>query len=249
MPGRINLDHLPRIPEKDQGLTNKVTQTAEQLKELLAANKPLNLYQRGWLAQYDEVWGHGELKSTIFEEITTTTTTQRRAIELQQEKLSPDAEMQRYEGQRLDRVLGVISDVQKESTRALGRVLDEITKERIEMKDERNEMRQFVRQIFMDQRSLTELAFQQLGAAHKTSLEAMDVMKEGIRAKGEAEAVGIAVQAQANAAAQEAQKAQANVKDTIKNKLEDTLLVGLANKFGLDVPLPTNGKPPETKKE
>lgn len=242
MAGRINLDHLPRIPEKDQGITNKVEQTAAQLKEMLAAEQPLNLYQRGWLAQYDDVWGHGELKASLFEEITTTTTTQRRALELNAQKIAPEAETQRYEGQRLDRVLGVISDVQKESTRTLGRVLDEIKEERNQIKEERNEHRQFVRQLFMDQRSLLELSFQQLGKANEMSLEAMEVMKEGIRAKGEAEAIGIAVQSQANSAAEHAAKEKDAVKDGLRTKLEDTLIMGIANKFGMGVdsiPKPT----------
>ncbi len=235
MSGRINLDHLPRIPDKDQGITNKVEQTATILKEKLAAKEELNLYQKGWLAQYDDIWGKGELKASLFEEIITTTTTQRRALELQQAKIAPEAETARYDGQRLDRVLGVISEMQRETTKTVTKVLDEVREERGEMRSEREEHRQFVRQIFMDQRTLLEMSFQQVGSSHRAHIEAMDTLKEGIRAKGEAEAIGIAVQAQADAAQQTKHQAENSVKQGIKEKLEDTLLVGIANKMGLEV--------------
>ena len=103
------------------------------------------------------------------------------------------------------------------------------------MHEERQEIREFVRQLFMDQRSLLELAFKEVGASHGTTQEAMEILKEGIKAKGEAEAVGIAVQAQANSQAQANAQAQSSVKDGIRGKLEDTLLLGLANKIGLPI--------------
>lgn len=245
MAGRVNLEALPRIPDKDQGLTRRVEQTAEELKSKLISGGEVNLYQRGWLAQFDEVWGDGSLKATIFEEITKTTVTetQRRALDIAP-PISPAAETQRYEGQRLDRVLGVIAEVQKESTRTVKAVLEEAKAEREEMHEERAEMREFVRQLFMDQRSLLELAFTQVKDAHATSQEAMNSLKEGIQAKGEAEAIGLAVQAQANATAQASQVQQNSVKDGIRGKLEDTLLMGLANKIGL--PLDSMQRPPTT---
>ena len=236
MSGRVILDHLPRIPAKDQGITERVRKTADELKVMLQADPgSVNLYQRGWLAEYDEVHGTGDLKGTLFEEITRTTTTetQRKVLELQG-KPSPQAEKEHYEGQRLDRVLGVISEVQRESTRTVRTVLEEIKEEREAMRLEREENKQFVRQLFMDQRSLLEIAFVQVTKANENSLEAMETLKEGIRAKGEAEAIGIGVQAQANAAQQQ----QDGVKNSIKGKLEDTLLLGIANKMGLEIQSP-----------
>lgn len=231
MPTAINLDRLPRLPKKEEGVSRQVLATVEALKEKMEENS-LTLVQRGWLAQYDEEHGDGELKGRLFEEIITTTTHRR---ELELVKTSPEVEATRQEGQRLDRVLGTISEVQREATRQTRAVLEEIRHEREIIKEERQEMREFMRQLFIDQRALLELSFKQVAAANITSVEALETLKEGVRAKAEAEAIAIGMQAQAEAAAQAQANHEGRVKEGLRGRLEDTLLLGIANKVGLNV--------------